>query len=121
MQFVRIREEKMRDLIFKNLTSGDKKRKVIASSEIMDKQGVRSIIHRHFVCIVREIKDKNMQKPQPYLYILKEHNALKHNEKFFCRIKGSVYAIANGKVFLILFMHSLKISLATIPQGLNAV
>ena len=101
----------MRDLIFRNLTSGDRKRKVIASSEIMDRQGVHSVIHRHFVCMVREIKDKKMEKPQPYLYVLKEHNALEQKEKFFCRIKGSVYTIANDKLFLILFMHSLKISL----------
>lgn len=111
----------MRDLVFKNLTSGNKKRKVIASSEIVDKQGVRSVIHRHFICIVREIKDKNMQRPSPYLYVLKEHNALEQREKFFCRMKGSVYAVAHGRLFLILFMHSLKISLAAMPQGSNAI
>jgi len=106
----------MRDLLFKNLTSDDKKRKILTSSEIMDKQGVRSIIHRHFVCMVKEIKDKQISKPQPYLYVLKEHNNREQREKFFCRIKGSIYAVHKGRLFLILFMHSLKISLTPVPQ-----
>ena len=118
----------MRDLLFKNLTSDDKKRKILTSSEIMDKQGVRSIIRRHFICIAREInpalarkggvKDKNTQRPLPYLYVLKERNTIEQREKFFCRIKGSIYAVSNGRLFLIAFMHSLKIKLVAIPQDL---
>ena len=116
----------MRDLIFKNLTSEDKKRKILTSSEIMDKEGVRSIIRRHFVCIVKEInpalacksgvKDKQIFKPQPYLYVLKERNNGEQREKFFCRIKGSICAVHKGRLFLVLFMHSLKISLTPVPQ-----
>ena len=106
----------MRDLLFKNLTSDDRKRKILTSSEIMDKQGVRSIIHRHFICIVKEIKDKQVSKPKPCLYVLKERNSREQREKFFCRIKGSIYAVHKGRLFLILFMHSLKISLTPVPQ-----
>jgi len=106
----------MRDLLFKNLTSEDKRRKIIATSEIMDKEGVRSTIRRHFVCILKEVESNKTEMPLPNLYILKERNRKSQKEKFFCRIKGSVYAIANGKLFLILFMHSLKINLETIPQ-----
>lgn len=108
----------MRNLLFKNLTSEDKKRKIIVSSEIVDKAGVRSIIRRHFVCMVREIKDNKMQRPLPYLYVLREHNNKEQKEKFFCRMKGSIYAVSNGRLFLILFMHSLKIKLVAIPQDL---
>ncbi|OGX41121.1 MAG: hypothetical protein A2984_02125 [Omnitrophica WOR_2 bacterium RIFCSPLOWO2_01_FULL_41_12] len=108
----------MRDLLFKNLTSQDRKRKIIASSEIVDRQGVRSIVRRHFICTVREIHHNQMQKPQPYLYVLKEHNTKEQQEKFFCRIKGSIYAVSNGRLFLIHFMHSLKISLKAISQDL---
>lgn len=108
----------MRDLLFKNLTSNDKRRRIISSSEIVDKQGVRSIIHRHFVYIVKEIKNNQIYRPLPYLYVLKEHNNKEQKEKFFCRIKGSVCAVNNGRLFLILFMHSLKINLKAIPQDL---
>lgn len=106
----------MRDLLFKNLTSNDRRRKILASTEIADKQGVRSTIHRHFVYIVKEIKDTKVERPQPYLYVLKEHNTREQKEKFFCRIKGSIYAVNKGRLFLIVFMHSLKICLAFIPQ-----
>ena len=114
----------MRDLIFKNLTSLDRKKRILASSEIIDKQGLRSIIRRHFVCIVKEIKPGSAFKSGaqvPYLYVLKEHNNKEQKEKFFCRIKGSIYAIIGGELFLILFMHSLKISMTAMPQGQDFV
>ncbi|MCX5712027.1 MAG: hypothetical protein NTY47_03015, partial [Candidatus Omnitrophica bacterium] len=101
----------MRDLVFKNLTSTDKRRKVIASSEITDKAGVRSTIHRHFVCVVREIDQGPVNRPKPYLYVLKVRNNKEQKEKFFCRIKGVIFAINNSKLYEILFMHSLKICL----------
>jgi len=117
----------MRDLLFKNLTSSDKRRKILSSSEIMDKEGVRSIIHRHFVCIVKEVnpafimaknevKESQDSRPLPYLYMLKKHNNKEKQEKFFCRIKGSLYAVNQGRLFLILFMHSLNITLMPMPQ-----
>src|SRR4030042_7037299 len=107
----------MRDLVFKNLTSTSRHRRILASSEMVDKNGVRSIIHRHFVCIVREIKDKQAPKPLPYLYVLKKQNTKEQEENFFCRIKGSIYAVNKGRLFLVLYMHSLKISLSAVVQG----
>lgn len=106
----------MRDLLFKNLTSGDKRRKILSSSEVSDKEGVRSVIHRHFVCIIKEMEDKELAKPKPYMYVLKEHNSVQQKEKFFCRIKGSICAVHKGRLYLLLFMHSLKICLAPTPQ-----
>ncbi len=108
----------MRDLLFKNLTSETKKRRILASSETIDRQGIRSIIHRHFICLIKEIKDKQFSKPEPYLYVLKEHNNRERLEKFFYRVKGSIYAVHKGQLFLVLFMHSLKISLTPAPETL---
>jgi hypothetical protein len=108
----------MRDLVFKNLTSQDKRRKIIASAEISDKEGVRSIIRRHFICLVREVKVNELQKPLSHLYVLKQRNTKEQEEKFFCRIKGCVFAVNKGRLLRILFMHTLKIHLLAIPQGL---
>lgn len=104
----------MRDLLFKNFTSSDRKKRVIASSEITDREGVRSVIHRHFVCMAKEIEagKPQLERPLPYLFVLKERNTKEHKEKFFCRIKGSIYALSKGRMFLILFTHSLKINLS---------
>jgi hypothetical protein len=109
---------KMRDLLFKNLTSEDKRRKIIASSEVIDREGVRSVINRHFVCLVREVAAGEVNRPEPYVHVVKEHNTQEQRERFFCKIKGSVCAVSNGKLFLILFMHSLKISLVATQHGL---
>lgn len=106
----------MRDLIFKNLTFPDKKRKIIASSEVMDNKGVRSTIRRHFIWIAKEIKDKPISQPLPSLYVRKLRDHKGQREEFFCRMKSSVYANCAGKEFLIFFMHSLKINLMAIPK-----
>jgi len=107
----------MRDLLFKNLTSEDHKRRIIASSEIADNEGMRSIIRRHFICMVKEVKGQSINKPAPYLYVLKEHNSKEHKQRFFCKVKGSICAVNGGRLFLIVFMHTLKIDLVSVPQN----
>jgi hypothetical protein len=106
----------MRDLLYRNMTSLDKKRRIIATSEILDKEGLHRVIHRHFVYIVKEIPKEDTSKPKPYLYVLKIRNNKEQKEKFFCRIKGSMYLAQDNKLFLIVFTHSLKISLEAMPQ-----
>lgn len=108
----------MRDLSFRKLTSSDKMRKIISTSEIVDKQGVHSIVHRHFICFVKEVVNNQPAPPEPYVYVLKEQDNKKHKGRFFCKVRGSVYAVSNNKLFLLIFMHTLKINLATIKQKL---
>ncbi len=109
----------MRDLLYKNLTSLDKKRRVIASSEVVDKEGIHRVIHRHFVYMIKEVAAENNSKPSSYLYVLKERNNKEQREKFFCRIKGSMYLVQENKLYLIIFTHSLKISLEAIPDPVS--
>jgi hypothetical protein len=109
----------MRDLLFRNLTSEDKKRKIISSSEVVDREGVRSTIHRHFACMVKEVTGAKVDKPLPYLYILKVRDEKERRDQFYCRVKGSVYALNNGKLFLVVFMHSLKVKLQDTHQVLT--
>ena len=109
----------MRDLVYKNLTSNDRKRRVVACSEVIDNGGVRSIVRRHFVCLVSEVTDVQFQKPAPYLHIIREKNSLEQREQFYCRLKGSVLATSNERFFRITFVHSLKICLSAIPQGMS--
>jgi hypothetical protein len=109
----------MRDLLFRNLTSLDRKRKILSSSEIFDKSGIRTVVRRHFVYMVKQLPEgEKFQKQPPYMFILKERNTKERVEKFFCRMKGSVYAVSGGKAYLITFMHSLKICLTSIPEGM---
>lgn len=110
----------MRDLVFKNLTSDDRKRKVISTSEITENQGMRSIVHRHFLYVVKEVRVECLQKPVTHLYILKERNTSEKKERFFCKIKGSIYVVSNGRLFSIIFIHSLKINLNIATQDLES-
>ncbi|MCK9604022.1 MAG: hypothetical protein M0R66_06675 [Candidatus Omnitrophica bacterium] len=113
----------MKDLIFKNLTSADRKRRVISTSEVADSQGIRSIVRRHFVYMIKEAHAGRIQEPGSQVYVIKERNTRDKIESFFCRVKGHMYINNSEKLFLLYFSHSLKIKLAVIPEnaevGLN--
>jgi hypothetical protein len=101
----------MRDLLYKNLTFPNRGRKIIASSEIADKEGVHSVVRRHFAYIIKPIKSADEIKPKPYLFVLKERNTKQKREHFFCKLKGSMLAVNQGKLMHILFVHTLNVEL----------
>ena len=101
----------MRDLLYKNLTFLNRGRKIIASSEVADKEGVHSVVRRHFAYIVRPITSPEEIKTQPYLYVLKERNTQQKREHYFCKMKGSILAVNQGKLMHILFIHTLNVQL----------
>jgi len=101
----------MRDLLYKNLTSEDKRRKIISASEIADKAGVHSVVRRHFSCMIKEVSGAEIRKQDTQLYVLKERNTKENREHFFCKVKGSMFAVSSGKVYHIFFMHTLNIQL----------
>ncbi|MDD5120364.1 MAG: hypothetical protein PHR84_03535 [Candidatus Omnitrophica bacterium] len=101
----------MRNLLFKNLTSLSRNRRIIATSEVMDKEGIHSVIRRHFAYIVKQVSGSDVEKPKPYLYVLKEINSKEKREHFFCKIKGSIVASSRGRILLVTFVHTLKVEL----------
>jgi len=111
----------MRDLLFKNLTSDDKRKRIITSSETMDKEGKRTVIHRHSICLIREVENESSGGLPVEIQVLKERNNKQQREKFFCRIKGSMYVATETGKFIIFFAHSLRINLYSIPQDLSKI
>jgi hypothetical protein len=102
----------MRNIIFKNLTSQDKRRKIIVSDETFEKSGVRTHIIRHLICLIKKIDHQDkITQPLPYLYVLKERNHQDQIQRFVFRLKGSIYTILEGDLYLITFLHSLKINM----------
>lgn len=101
------------------MTSPDRSRRVIASSETADKEGVHSVVRRHFACVVKQVESASIFKPEPYLYVLKERNTKLKREHFFCKIKGSILAVNKGKLFLIIFVHTLNIELTATDAKLS--
>jgi hypothetical protein len=61
--------------------------------------------------MLKEVKTEEIDKPAPYLYVFKKRDTKLHKEKFFCRLKGSIYVLSHGKTYLITYMHSLSINL----------
>jgi len=110
----------MRDLLFKNLTSNDRRRKIIVSSEVSDKDGVHSVIRRHFSCQVRQITDPDIKTPSPYIFVLKKRDAKERLEHFFCKIKNSLLAVSGDKLYLISFIHTLNIALTASNRQIKA-
>lgn len=102
----------MRDLVFKNMTSNNKGRKVISTLETMEANGVLTRIRRNFVYIIKNCDYVQKHHPLPRLYVLKLKNSDKNEEKFLCRVKGGLYTVNNNKLFFVLFSHSLNINLS---------
>jgi len=101
----------MRDLLYKNLTFPNLGRKIIASSEVADKEGVHSVVRRHFAYSIKPIKSTVEVNHKPYLYVLKVRNTKQKSEHFFCKMKGSILAVNQGKLMHILFLHTLNVQL----------
>ena len=112
-----IKGETMRNLLFKNITSDDRKQRILSSSEFMEQKGVRSCVHRHLVCRISSIAQSSDILPKPTLYVVRKQDTRCRVEHFYCRIKGQMYLSTSEKVFLVSFIHSLRIELATAQQS----
>ena len=66
-------------------------------------------VRRHLVCKVIEINGSPQGRPAPQLYVCRSQDRRHKQEGFFCRLKASVYAKIQDRLYLIHFGHSLKI------------
>ncbi len=104
----------MRDMVFKNLTSQDKKRRILWASETINEDGILTKIHKYLIYIVKEVqKEEAHQTPKPEVYVIKQRNTKDKTEKFQIKMKGSIYCIAKERCFYVTFCHTLKIDLCS--------
>ncbi|MFH1578353.1 MAG: hypothetical protein ABIC18_04720 [Candidatus Omnitrophota bacterium] len=89
-------------------------KKIISSCEVVEDQGVRTMIRRHLVCKAIEVENRARKRPSSQIYIRKIRNSALQKKGFFCRMKVSLYTRTNGKLFLVFLGHSLKIELSPI-------
>lgn len=104
----------MRNLLFKNITSRDRSQRVLSSSELIEQDGLRTNVSRHLVCRVLEVAKAGGFLPSPALYVLKKRDTEFNTEAFYCQIKGKMYLAAKDKLYLVSFIHSLRIQLRAI-------
>ena len=104
----------MRDLVFKNLTSKDKSRRVILAKEIIDEDGIHTRIQKHLIYDIRELIEgkPDTEKTKSELFITKEKNTKEKTESFFIKMKSSMNANCNARMFTVNFLHSLRIDLS---------
>lgn len=109
-------EIEMRELLLKNLTSLNKKRKILSLSEAFNKDGVLTRVNRSFIYLVREVVGAGEIAEKPEFFIYKIHDSKLKQEKFLFKIKGNFYVSCNQKMYLVIYCHSLRIALSEETQ-----
>jgi hypothetical protein len=102
---------KMRDLLFRNLTSQEKKRRRLSLSESVNQDGMSARSQRHIVYSIQEVQDTNKILEKPVLSVIKLHDSRVKVDRLFCKMKGKIFALHEGKIYLVSFVHTLKIEL----------
>ena len=111
----------MRDMIFKNLTSQDKRKRVLWASETINENGLLTKIHKYLIYIVKEVKKEDVRKPEkPEIYVLKLRDTGDRIERFQIKMKGGIYCLTKERYFFVSFCHTLKIDLSQAPQAFSS-
>ncbi|MCM8761250.1 MAG: hypothetical protein NC938_03825 [Candidatus Omnitrophica bacterium] len=114
----------MREVVFKNLTSVNSRKKDIFLQEVFEKDGVLARTERRCFYYIKDIthlenqddlqkwlevqnKAGNISKRQFYIY--KEHSDSLGEDKLLCKILGTFYAIIDQCVYTIVFLHSFRV------------
>ena len=112
----------MRELLFKDITSGDKKRKDLYVSETVNKNGVTATTQRHSTYIIggcnkfktleelAEWKKATGQTAEKrHIFIIKKHDTKHSKDIFTCDIVGRFYAVTGCDIYSVAFKHSFEV------------
>jgi len=119
----------MRELIFKNLTSENRRRKDLYILESYEKDGIRTVTQRHSVYVINNhIKFKTPQElvqwqegipPEHklrHIFICRKHNSQTKEDVFSCDVVGKFYAVIKDEVYTIGFKHSFEVDFSVIDK-----
>jgi len=112
----------MRELLFKNITSGNKKRKDLFVSETFERNGVTTTTQRHSTYILgncnkfntlEELAEwKKTVEPEAnkrHVFVIKKRDTKLHKDTFVCDVVGRFYAVTGCDIYSIAFKHSFEI------------
>ena len=102
----------MRELLFKNMTSLEKRRKIFSVQETKQQNGLLTRISKRYIYIIKNIKEAKQIVSTPQFYIFKERNSKEDNEKLIFKVKGNFHIVNNQQAFLVFFCHSLRVALS---------
>jgi hypothetical protein len=96
------------------MTSRDKSRRILFAKETINEEGILTKIQKHLIYDIQELKgDTSEDKiPKNELFITKEKNTKLKTESFFIKMKNSIYVNSNGRIFIVSFLHSLRVDLS---------
>ena len=117
----------MREILFKNLTSSNLRKKDTVLREIFEKDGIVAKTERRCFYFIRDVihlqDAADMQRwldeqktpdamNRRHFHIMKEHSDSLGEDKVSCKISGIFYAVFNNTVYSIGFLHSFKVRFA---------
>jgi len=115
----------MREVIFKDLTSIESRKKDILLKEVFEKDGVIARTERRCFYFIKNIipiggagdlekwassqsaAQHNINKRS--FHILKEHKDAEGEDRLACKIFGTFYVVVDNMVYTIAFLHSFKV------------
>ena len=115
----------MREVVFKNLTSVQSRKKDTLLREVFERDGVVARTERRSFYFIKDVmhlasdeelqrwvtsQEKEAEPVKRHFHILKEHNDTHGADKFMCKILGVFYAVVDRDIYTIAFLHSFKIS-----------
>ncbi len=115
----------MREVVFKNLTSAQARKKDTFLKEVFERDGVVAKTERrsfYFIKSVNHLKsdeelqewaslhDDSKEPSKRHFHIMKEHSDALGVDKFICKILGTFYAVIDRDIYTIAFLHSFKTS-----------
>ncbi len=122
----------MREILYKNLTNSDSRKRDLCIREVVEKDGVTTRIEKRCVYFVREIicindasdleclkglKETSNAWKRRHFHVLRKHNSDTGEDRLTCKVAGTLYAIIGRYVFYVAFVHSLKIDLSALATG----
>ncbi len=122
----------MREIVYKNLTNIDSRKRDLCMREVVEKDGVTTKIEKRCIYFVREIicikdasdleclkglKETSDAWKRRHFHVLRKRNSDTGEDRLTCKVAGTLYAIIGRYVFCVAFVQSLKIDFSILATG----
>ena len=114
----------MREVVFRNLTSANSRKKDIFLQEVFEKDGVVAKTERRCFYFIKDVVHIEQQEDlqlwrdgknaeggvnRRQFYIFREHSDDHGEDRLLCKILGTFYVVVDNNVYTIAFLHSFRV------------
>lgn len=122
----------MREILIKNLTASNNRKRDLCIRETMQKDGIMVKTERRCVYLVRgkvhmehrydlheleTLKKSGGTRKKKHFYITRSHDTRTGEDKLTCRVAGTLYVIVKQEIFCVTFVHSFRTDFSTVSSG----